>query len=126
MWPDSPSRPLPRVPALYNLKTKWALKEDGESLHGELRANYTSLKAHEEQVMAQCRTEIRDKMMVKITFRGALERYGENLNIAAAGAIAKKFLPSPRQRPEKAREQSRASRRRRGFHYGVWTFLLLF
>ena len=47
VWLGSPERPLPRTPALYNRKTKWALKDDGSALHGDWRTNYASLSEHE-------------------------------------------------------------------------------
>ena len=32
VWLGSPERPLPRAPAIYNRKTRWALKDDGSML----------------------------------------------------------------------------------------------
>ena len=55
-----PTRPLPRAPALYDRKTKWALKDEGDSLHGDWTTNYSSLKGHEEKVSAQYDAEVKD------------------------------------------------------------------
>lgn len=35
VWLGSPERPLPRAPPLYNRKTKWAVKDEGMTLHGD-------------------------------------------------------------------------------------------
>ena len=85
----SPARPLPRASALYDRKTKWALKDEGDSLHGDWTTNYSSLKGHEEKVSAQYDAEVKDGLMTKISLGEALDRFGANLIIAATGAIAK-------------------------------------
>ncbi len=86
----SPERPLPRTPALYNRKTKWTLKDDGQALHGDWRTNYSSLSEHESQVVKQYDAEIADGMMTKMSLGEALDRFGTDLILAATGAIAKK------------------------------------
>ena len=90
VWLGSPQGPLPRAPALYERKVKWPLKDEGETLHGDWKANYSSLKDHEEQVLSQYATEIEEGLMSKLSLGEALDRYGENLLLAATGAIAKK------------------------------------
>ena len=90
VWLGSPSRLLPRAPALYDRKIKWALKDEGDSLHREWTTNYTSHKGHEEKVSAQYDAEVEDGLMTKISLGEAPDRSGANLIIAATGAIAKK------------------------------------
>ena len=90
VWLGSPDRPLPRARHLYDRKLKWALKDEGEWLHGDWKANYSSLQEHEEQVLRQYDEEVRDGLMTKMALGEALELYGDNLVIAATGAIAKK------------------------------------
>jgi hypothetical protein len=90
VWLGSPERPLPRTPALYNRKTKWTLKDDGQALHGDWRTNYSSLSEHESQVVKQYDAEIADGMMTKMSLGEALDRFGTDLILAATGAIAKK------------------------------------
>ena len=86
----SSRRPLPRTPALYERKTSWAVKDDGLSLHGDWKANYSSLRDHEAQVLSQYDAEIKEGLMDRTTLGEALDKYGEELTIAATGAIAKK------------------------------------
>ena len=76
--------------AIYDRKTRWALKDEGEWLHRDWRTNYSSLQDHEEQVLRQYEEEIRDGLMAKTSLGEAPGEYGENLVIAATGAIAKK------------------------------------
>ena len=90
VWLGSPERPLPRTPSLYDRKTKWSIKGEGEVLHGEWSANYSSLKEHEPQVLKQYKAEIEDDLMEVLSLGEALERFGENLLIVATGAISKK------------------------------------
>ena len=90
VWLGSPDRPLPRTPALYERKTRWPLKDDGETLHGDWKANYSSLRDHEEQVFRQYESEIAEGLMGRMSLGEALDEYGESLLLAATGAIAKK------------------------------------
>ena len=89
VWVGSPQRPLPRTPCLYDRKTTWNLKDDGCTLHGDWTANYPSLKEHEIQVTKQYRAEIEDGLMCSTTLGEAIDEFGDELTIAATGAIAK-------------------------------------
>ena len=80
---------MPRGPALYERKTRWPAHDETTSLHGDWKANYATLRDHEAQVLKQFAEEVKDDMMVVMTLREALEAYGEELLIAATGAIAK-------------------------------------
>ena len=62
----SPDRPLPRAPAIYNRKTRWALKDDGSMLHGDWSANYSSLAEHAAQVEKQYDEEVAEDLMEKV------------------------------------------------------------
>ena len=53
VWLGSPTRKLPRTPAVFDRKTKWRWAEPTEQLHGELQSNYSSLKEHVATVQAQ-------------------------------------------------------------------------
>ena len=58
VWVGSPDRPLPRTPAIFDRKTKWAIKDDGSTLHGDWSTNYSSLREHEQKVLDQYAAEI--------------------------------------------------------------------
>ena len=90
VWLGAPERKLPRTPALYERKSKWALGAGDPALHGEWRVNYSSLADHEQKVLAQYSAEIEEGLMQRTTLGKALAVYGDTLIIAATGAIAKK------------------------------------
>jgi hypothetical protein len=90
VWLGSPERPLPRAPALYDRKVKWGLKDEGDYLHGDWKANYSSLRDHEAQVVRQYGAEVSENLMTKMSLGEAIDKYGASLTIAATGAIAKK------------------------------------
>ena len=90
VWLGSQKRPLPRTPALYDRKTRWAIKDPLTNLSGEWATNYGSLREHEEQVIGQYKEEIAEDLMEVISLGEAIDRYAENLLIVATGAIAKK------------------------------------
>ena len=62
------------------------MKDEGEWLHGDWKANYSSLQEHRDQVLRQYDDEIREGLTTKTTLGEALELYGNNLVIAATGA----------------------------------------
>ena len=90
VWLGSPDKPLPRAPALYDRKVKWPKHDESTSLHGEWRANYSSIREHEVQVAKQFREEIEEDMMLSMPLEEAIDSFGEDLLLAATGAIAKK------------------------------------
>ena len=78
------------APALYERKVKWPKRDTSLSLHGKWKANYPSMKEHQEQVCRQFAEEVDEGLMVETTLEAALEEYGDSLLLAATGAIAKK------------------------------------
>ena len=90
VWVGSPARKLPRTPAVFDRKTKWRWAEPGDDLHGEWQCNYPSLAEHAATVQKQFEEDERKRWMCRTTVRKALEEYGDDLVIAATGAIAKK------------------------------------
>ena len=86
----SPERKLPRAPAIYERKVKWPVHDLSVCLHGQWKANYSSLCEHERQVLKQFAEEVKERMMVGLTLGEAIGTYGEDLLLAAAGAILKK------------------------------------
>ena len=92
VWLGSPERPLPRTRALYDRKVKWAIKDEGHTLHGDWRTNYSTLRDHEAQVIKQYAAEIKEGFMVKMTLGEAIDKFGDSLTIAATGAIAKQGI----------------------------------
>ena len=91
VWIGSKEKKLPRAPALYERKTKWPTYGAEEvALHGDWRTNYGSLREHEAQVLKQFAEEIEEDLMIVTTLEEAMDAYGDELLIAATGAIAKK------------------------------------
>ena len=90
VWLGSPSRKLPRTPAVFDRKTKWRFQEIGEEDRGDWQHNYSSLDEHASLVQKQFEAEEAEGLMSRQTLREALEEYGAELMIAATGAIEKK------------------------------------
>ena len=90
VWVGSPKRKLPRTPAVFDRKVKWRWAEPTDDMHGEWQCNYPSLREHAAIVQKQFEEEERKGWMCRTTLRDALLEYGEDLVIAATGAIAKK------------------------------------
>ena len=90
VWLGSQARKLPRTPAVFDRKVKWKFSEPSEEHKGEWQTNYSSLREHAATVTVQFLEEEREGLMTQISLREAIERYGEDLVIAATGAIEKK------------------------------------
>ena len=90
VWLGSPKRKLPRTPAVFDRKTKWRWAEPTEDLQGEWQKNYPSLREHAAIVQKQFLEEEAKGWMCRTTVRAAMIEYGEELEIAGTGAIAKK------------------------------------
>ena len=90
VWIGEPGRKLPRTPAVFERKTKWALKPLDGSEGTEWRPNYTSAADHLQQVKTQFEKEVGKGFMEVMTLDQAIARFGERLTIAAIGAIEKK------------------------------------
>ena len=57
VWLGSPSRKLPRTPAVFDRKTKWKFQEITEEERGDWQRNYSSLREHAELVQKQFEAE---------------------------------------------------------------------
>ena len=90
VWLGSPSRKLPRTPAVFDRKAKWKFQDSTEEGGGDWQRNYPSLEEHAVLVQSQFETEESEGLMKQVTLREALHEYGGDLTIAATGAIEKK------------------------------------
>ena len=90
VWLGSQTRKLPRTPSVFDRKVKWKYAESSEPLHGEWQSNYPSVREHAATVHKQFQEEEREGLMTRMTLREAIATYGDNLVIAATGAIEKK------------------------------------
>ena len=90
VWLGSMSRKLPRTPAVFERKTKWKFQEPAEDDRGDWQRNYSSVAEHVHLVEKQFREEEAEKLMARMKLRDALAEFGEDLMIAATGAIEKK------------------------------------
>ena len=75
---------------MFDRKTKWRFQEITEEERGDWQKNYSSLREHSELVQKQFETEEEEGLMSRLTLREALQEYGDDLSIAATGAIEKK------------------------------------
>ena len=89
-WLGSTERKLPRTPAVFDRKIKWAKIEQVDELHSGWQTNYSSIAEHADLVEKQFAQEEAEGLMTGTTVRKALEEYGDTLNIASTGAIDKK------------------------------------
>merc|ERR1712127_1038781 len=90
VWLGSPTRKLPRAPAIFDRKTRWRKIEPwrdffSDELHGGWQTNYPSLVEHARLVRTQFEGEEREQLMARTTIRKAMSKYGDALNIASAG-----------------------------------------
>ena len=90
---DGVNNPMPRAPAIYEAKTRWALPEldPDEALDEGARwaLNYPSARAIPAVLAKQFEEEIEHKCMLKMSLGEARRRWGPKLTIAALGAIEK-------------------------------------
>lgn len=63
VWLGSPSRKLPRTPAVFDRKTKWRFTETSEEGRGDWQPNYSSLQEHAELVHKQFEEEEKEGLM---------------------------------------------------------------
>lgn len=80
---------LPRVPEVFEAKTKWNVEATEEELH-EVRAdNYDSAEENAEDIKRQVLEEVDLGTILKVPLRDAQEEYGDRLAIASLGAVNK-------------------------------------
>ena len=82
---------LPRVPAVFEQKQSWALEHIPDEVLGQSRSNYSSARDRPEVLEKQFQDEIAENFMIKVTFRDAKAKYGNDLLLAALGALEKKL-----------------------------------
>ena len=79
---------LPRVPAVFEKKTKW--RRYAEDADGQiLRENYISAKQHAEMVQRQFLAEAELGAMEEMSLESAKAKFGRDLAVASLGAIEK-------------------------------------
>jgi len=89
---------LPRTPAVYEARTKWRLPEQEqlpdehpeEGVTGAWRANYTSAKLLQPQVVRELEGLYQRGLALKLTEQEARDRYGDALVVASLGALQKR------------------------------------
>jgi len=89
---------LPRTPAVYEARTKWRLPEQEllpddvpeEGVFGAWRANYTSAKLLQPQVVKELESLYQRGLALKLPEHAAKARYGEELVVASLGALQKR------------------------------------
>ena len=79
---------LPRVPALFDRRTKDRSFEDS-GLFDPWKSNYTSASGKSEQTKELFQEESKEDMMLELLLSEA-EKYGERLRIGALGALEKR------------------------------------
>lgn len=82
---------MPRTPAVFEAKTKWALphEDEGEGGSEKWATNYASAHERPETVRAQFENEVMEGLMIKVTAAEAKRRWPGRLAVAALGAIQK-------------------------------------
>lgn len=80
---------MPRVPAVFEEKTKWKVEATEEDMHEILSQNYSSADENAADIARQVREELELGTIKKTSLEEARERYGDRLAIAALGAVPK-------------------------------------
>ena len=80
-------RRLPRTPAVYPRKSRWAAHVGTEVEIAEWASNYSSARHNEDKVNETFEEQERQGMMLRTTCREAKEIYRDRLRIAALGAV---------------------------------------
>lgn len=85
-----PNAKLPRVPAVFDKKTKWRQYKEEEGNLDLDRENYLSAREHANLVQQQFEAEAALGCMVEMPLDVAKRKFGEDLALASLGAISKK------------------------------------
>ena len=80
----------PRVPAVFDRKTKWRKYEEEECDWRDDRQNYDSARDHAAVVQRQFEEEEKLGAMLQLDLAEAHARFGEQIAVASLGAIEKK------------------------------------
>lgn len=81
------ARKLPRTPAVFPRKTKWRLEEWMAEDAEEFSANYSSAAARPEVVEQELRAHLEEGMFVKMPYKKAKEKYGDQLRVAPLALV---------------------------------------
>ena len=81
---------LPRLPLVFEEKTKWKVAPPLEHEAPRWMDNYNSISEHHTAVQEQFQKDQGKGWMLHLTLKEATARWGKNLRIAALGAILKK------------------------------------
>lgn len=90
IWLGSRGRKCPRTPAVFDCKVKWKYTEPDPPSHEEWQTNFPSLREHAALVNKQFLEEERDGLMIQMSLRDAIRRFGKDFTITATDAIEKK------------------------------------
>ena len=80
----------PRVPAVFEEKTRFRKYGEDADWEDTVRENYLSAKDHADIAQTQCQEEAKLGAMVELPLSEARERFGDRLVLASLGAIEKK------------------------------------
>ena len=82
----------PRVPAVFERKTKWRKSPEERFAEGcdRDRENYLSAKEHAQRVQQQFLKEAEEEAMIEMPVLHSRALYGADLSVASLGAIEKK------------------------------------
>ena len=80
---------LPRVPAVFEAKTRWKLSEPGGDFEPTVCANYKSAEENMEDIRRQIVQELHKGTVVSMTKSEAQRKFGNKLAVAALGAVPK-------------------------------------
>ena len=83
-------RPLPHVPALYELQTAWRLQDDQVMLAALENSNYNSVEGFKDQVQAQFEEEAALGWMQRMSDSEFRERYQGSYAISALAVLQEK------------------------------------
>ena len=78
---------LPRTPAVFARKLRWAPHVGHELGSVEWAGNYRSASERPDFIRDNFASQVENKMMVKTTYRAAKSEYGERLRVASLGAL---------------------------------------
>ena len=82
---------MPRAPAVFEEKTKWAREFTKEDLRQVWAENYSSAEEGKRDIWRQVDEEVEKGTIIKITDEEASRKYGNRLAVAALGAVPKEL-----------------------------------
>ena len=82
---------MPRVPEVYEEKTKWTVDGTEEELRDTEAANYTSAEENAADITRQVKEEVQRGTIVAMSLEQAKKEFKGRLAIAALGAVPKEL-----------------------------------